>query len=273
MINTDLKSIIEAKSPGFFEKWPGFVSTVLLRTLERVVHTRELQDFFARHGEKRNWEFIEAIFDYLDFSYCVSEEALSHIPAEGRLICVANHASGPLDGLILLHLIGRVRQDVKIVLTDLLAELEQLVDLFLLYDQYATRLQKRNILAIRKSLLAEQAVIFFPAGEVTKLSWRGLQEKSWMAGPLTLARKYDVPILPMHLQDRNSLGYYLSAGLHQNLSTLLLAHEMYKKRSRRVPVTTGDLIPGEQFRAETLDVSLQAERLKNEVYQLEKRGI
>lgn len=271
MINTDLKSIIEAKSPGFFKKWPGFVSATLLRTLEGIVHVREVQDFFAKYGDKRNWEFIDVLFEYLDFSYQVSEEALHKIPTEGRLICVANHASGPLDGLILLHLIGRVRQDVKIVLTDLLAEVGQLGDLFLLYDQYASGLQKRNILAIRKSLMAEQAVIFFPAGEVTKLSRRGLREKSWMAGPITLAGKYDVPILPVHLQDRNSLLYYLCASLNENLSTLLLMHEMFKKRSRRVPVTVGELISSEQLRAQELDAGIQAERLKDEVYRLGKQ--
>ena len=271
MINTDLKSIIEAKSPGLFEKWPPFISNTILRTLERLVHIRELQDFFAKHGEKQNWEFIEAVFEYLDFSYRCSEEALQKIPAEGRLICVANHASGPLDGLVLLHLIGRVRKDVKIVLTDLLAELEQLGDLFLLYDQYASKLQKKNILAIRKSLQQEQAVIFFPAGGVTKLSWQGLRETSWMAGPITLASKYDVPILPVHLQARNSLLYYLSAKIHHNFSTLLLAHEMFNKRSQRVPVTVGELTPASQLQDEKFDASAQAERLKELVYRLGKQ--
>ena len=270
MINTDLKSIIEAKSPGFFEKWPRFVSAAILRTLEGIVHAKEVQEFFVKYGEKRDWEFIKVLFEYLDFSYRVDEDALQRIPAEGRLICVANHATGPLDGLILLHLIGRVRQDVKIVLTDLLAEVKQLEDLFLLYDQYASRLQKKNILAIRKSLLAEQAVIFFPAGEVTKLSWQGLREKSWMAGPITLAGKYDVPILPMHLQARNSWLYYLSAKLHPDLSTLLLMHEMFNKRAQRVPVTIGELIPGDRLRAEGLDAGEQADRLKELVYQLGK---
>lgn len=271
MINTDLKSIIEAKSPGFFEKWPGFISMTLLRTLERLVHIKELQDFFAQHGEKRNWEFIDAVFEFLDFSYLADEGALQRIPAEGRLICVANHATGPLDGLVLLHMIGRVRQDVKIVLTDLLAELEQLGDLFLLYDQYASKLQKKNILAIRKSLMEEQTVIFFPAGGVTKLSWHGLREADWMAGPITLAHKYDVPILPVHLQARNSLIYYLSAKIHHNFSTLLLAHEMFGKRSIRVPVTIGDLIPASQLQDEHFDAVAHAQRLKDVVYQLGKK--
>ncbi|PID60402.1 hypothetical protein CSB45_00310 [candidate division KSB3 bacterium] len=270
MLKTDLKSIIEAKRPGFFEKQPRVVSAAILKILEHVVHFKELQDFFEQYGDRRNLEFVESVFSYLDVSYQLDEEDLHKIPPEGPLICVANHATGPLDGLVLLKLIGQVRQDVKIVLTDLLAELEQLRDLFLLYDQYALKLQKKNILAIRKSLQQEQAVIFFPAGEVTKLSWQGLRESSWMAGPITLAGKYDVPILPVHLQARNSLLYYLSAKVNRHLSTLLLSHEMFAKRSQQIPVTIGDLIPASLLRDEHFDAAAQAERLKDIVYQLGK---
>ena len=74
MINTDLKAIIESKSPGFFERYPGFLSTALLRTLERIVHADELLEFFNKHGDKKTWQFIDAVFEYLDFSYVVTEE-------------------------------------------------------------------------------------------------------------------------------------------------------------------------------------------------------
>lgn len=264
----DLKTLIESKSPGFFRKLPGFASHALLRTFEKIVHADELSAFFALHGDKTQWEFIEAVFAYLNFTYIVDEAARQHIPATGRLICVANHATGPLDGLILLHLIGAVRQDVKIVLTDLLAGLDNLAALFLVYDQYATRLQKQNIQAIRQALLAEQAVIFFPAGEVTKLTWRGLREKPWQPGPVSLARKYAAPILPVKLQARNSWLYYLVSRLHRHLGTMLLAHEMFGKRACTVPVAVGELLPATEFTAAQNDVYAQSQQLREQVRQL-----
>ncbi len=273
MLNTDLKSIIETKSPGFFQRFPSFLASALLRTLERIVHLEELHDFFARHGEKTDWQFIEAVFDYLDSSYTVPDRDVHNIPAQGRLICVANHATGPLDGLILLHLIGRVRQDVKIVLSDVLAELEQLRNLFLLYDLYTPQLQKQNILAIRRALLDEQAVIFFPAGQVTKLSWHGLKEQDWQLGPVSLARKYHVPILPVRLHARNSQLYYLSAILHRNFSTLLLSHEMFRQRSHVVPVTIGHLFPSDHFRIPQADIPIQTDILREYVHQLGNKNV
>ncbi len=56
----------------------------------------------------------------------MSEAQLEHIPASGRVIIVANHPIGSLDGLALLRLLGRIRPDVKIVANQLLAQLTPL---------------------------------------------------------------------------------------------------------------------------------------------------
>jgi putative hemolysin len=265
---SDLKTLIESKSPGFFQKLPGFLSNALLWVFEQTVHVDELVEFFTLHGDKLNWQFIEAIFAYLKVSYVVPEADRHRIPATGRLICVANHATGPLDGLILLHLIGSVRTDVKIILTDLLAGLDNLSDLFLVYDQYSSRLQKQNIQAIRQAILAEQAVIFFPAGEVTKLTRWGIREQTWQTGPVALACKYGVPILPVAIHARNSWLYYLVALLHRNLSTMMLSHEMFRKRSRTIPVTIGGLLPATRLTAAEADVHAQSQQLRKYVHQL-----
>lgn len=263
-----LRTIIESKNPAFFERLPPAISGLLLRALERIVHLDELVEFFDQHGDQCNWDFIQAIFDYLDFAYTVSDEDRRRIPAEGRLICVANHPQGALDGLILLHLIGTVRRDVKVLLTDLLAKLDNLTDLFLLFDQYTAGLQKSNILAIRQALYAEQCVIFFPSGQVTKLTRRGLREQDWMAGPVACARKYYAPILPVAIQAYNSLLYYVLSPLNPHFATLLLAHEMFRKRDARIPVRIGTPLPATLFTESSDDAAAQSQRLREHVYAL-----
>lgn len=260
-----LKTIIESKNPTFFTRLPPAVSGLLLRTLERIVHLDELCDFFDTHGDARNWDFIEAVFEYLDYGYTVSDSDLAHIPAEGRLICVSNHPQGPLDGLILLHLIGRVRRDVKIFLTDLLAQLENLSDLFLPFDQYSAGLQRQNLLAIRHTLFAEHALIFFPAAHVTKFGWRGLRDGRWHNGPVSCARKYNAPILPVAIKASNSPLYYALSLFNKHLSTLLLTHEMFAKRGARIPVNVGTLLPYGRFAHSGDNVSVQSQALRGHV--------
>ena len=69
----DLKTIIESKSPGFFQKLPGFLSNALLWIFAQIVHADELVEFFTLHGDKSNWQFIEAVLAYLKVSYVVTE--------------------------------------------------------------------------------------------------------------------------------------------------------------------------------------------------------
>ncbi len=261
-----LRTIIESKNPTFFQRLPKVVSGTLLRTLERIVHIDELSQFFELHGDEKNWDFINSAFEYLDFAYTVSDEDRRRIPPEGRLICVANHPQGALDGIIMLHLIGTVRKDVKVLLTDLLAKLENLTDLFLLFDQYATGLQKKNILAIRQTLLEEHGIVFFPAGQVTKLTRRGLRDQDWMTGPVSCARKYHAPILPVAIKAYNSRLYYALSPLNRHFATLLLSHEMFRKRGARIPVRVGNLIPDSVFLESDADIATQSQLLRDHVH-------
>ena len=268
LTHIEIRSLIETKSPQFFRKIPGFAGHAIVYALERLIHVRELNEFLAQHGHKISWDFVDAMFEYLDFGYILDEEARQHIPAQGRLLCVANHTLGPLDGLALLKVIGEVRKDVRIVASDVLQEVENVSDLILPYDLYSTKLQKRNIIGITRALQQEQAVIFFPAGEVAKLTRRGITDAPWRQGPVRLAQKYDVPILPIHVNARHSTLYYFVALLYPHLSTFLLPHESLKKRSKRIRITIGEPLLYEHLAAQSSDISSQTRFLRQHVYQL-----
>ena len=260
-----LKKAIEQKWPHFFAKFPNFLTPVFLRVLERITHTQEIQTFFKQHSHTVNWEFIDAVFEYLDFRCLVSDDDIKKIPSKGKLICVANHSLGFLDGLSLLKTIGTVRQDVKIVVNDVLAPVENLTDLFLFYDLYSTGMQRKNVEKIRQALLEENAVIFFPAGSVAKLTVRGIRERPWRQGPVLFARKYGVPVLPIYVNANNSLLYYLVTLINPGLSTLFLPHEMLKKKSQRITLKIGEPIPKEVFGRQNINVVTQTEFLKKHV--------
>lgn len=270
-VEIDLRTLIESKNPQFFQQFPDMFSAGILHILEKIVHVRELEDLFTVHANKKNWEFIDAIFEHLDFTYLLSDKDKCKIPAEGKLICVANHTLGALDGLTLLKTIGAIRKDVKIVASDLLFGLKNLSDLFLPYDIYSSKPQKTNILAIKESLLDEQAIIFFPAGEVSKLTLSGIKDAFWHNGPVYFARKYDVPILPIFVDAKNSLLYYLIALIHRDFSTFFLPQELFKKRSKTIRLKIGDPIPKDVFHSHIMDISTQTLLLRKHVYGIGKQ--
>ncbi len=268
LTHIDIRAIIQDKNPQFFRNMPKVAGNVMVSALERLIHVRELNHFLAQHGHKDGWDFVDAMFAYLDFGYRLTGESLSYIPAEGKLLCVANHTLGPLDGLALLKVISEVRQDVQIVASDVLQSVENLSKLILPYNLYSTKLQKRNIIGITRALLQDQAVIFFPAGEVAKLTRRGITDAPWRPGPVRLAQKYDVPILPIHVTARHSPLYYLVALLHKEFSTFLLPHESLKQRGNRIIVTIGRPLRHAYLNAQTSDISRQTLLLRQTVYQL-----
>ncbi len=266
----DLRKVIEAKSPGFFRVLPGFLSTVVLRFLERVNNLDEVRAFFESHADTGSWEFIDAVFDHLNFRCLVSDEEIAKIPATGRLICVANHTLGALDRLSLLKIIGAVRKYLKIVVNDILRPLENMREMFLFYDLYSTKLQKTNIQKIRSALSDESAVIFFPSGKVAKLTAKGVREGPWQNGPVSLAQKYRTPVLPVYVNASSSILYYIVSYFNPELASLFLSQAMFSKRSQSITARIGDLIPNEVLNQQGRDVTEQTVFLRNHVLGLRK---
>lgn len=59
--------------------------------------------------------FAARLLESLDIRFTVDEGDLARIPQRGPAIVVANHPYGILDGLILIVILDRVRQDSKVL--------------------------------------------------------------------------------------------------------------------------------------------------------------
>ena len=79
----------------------------------------------------------------------------------GRLIIIANHPIGSLDGLALLKLVSEVRDDVKIVANDWLTELKPLEPMLLPVNVFGEKPQPSDLRNIREHLHNESCVIIF----------------------------------------------------------------------------------------------------------------
>lgn len=68
----------------------------------------------------RGIEFVEQVLNHFCFSFAASDHQRENVPASGRVMIIANHPIGSLDGLALLKMVYDIRSDVKIVANDLL---------------------------------------------------------------------------------------------------------------------------------------------------------
>jgi putative hemolysin len=274
-MNLDVKQLIISKNPHFFDRCPRFLTNLLISFLQKLLHLSEIENFLTRNSDKKGLALINEIFEYLDFSFYISNKDHAKIPDEGKLICVANHPLGALDSLALLKAVCEIRKEVKIVANDLLISLEGLRDLMLPYDIFSSRPQRKQLENIIKAINNDEAVIFFPAAEVSRLGWRGVRDKSWQNGPVYFAQKYQVPILPVYITGKNSSFFYILSFISKKFSMFLLAHEIYKKRGKNITLKIGDPIPAQTFAAGFVRPRMQTRLLRKHVYLIgkNKKGI
>jgi putative hemolysin len=268
MINIEQAMI--RKFPGFATQ-PKMIRKPAVSFLKKVIYQDEVNAFLEKNRALKSFEFIDAVFDYFNFSYAVSARDRANIPAEGRLVIIANHPIGSLDGLALLKLIGEVRSDVKIIANDLLMNFSNLHGLFIPVDNMGAGSALRSYRATLAALEREEAVVVFPAGEVSRASPTGVKDSRWRPGFLHFVRKTSAPLLPVHIAAKNSLLFYGASMLFKPLGTALLAHEMFNKRSHTIRFSVGEAISAKQLHTEQLHDRTLVKRLKKHVYQIGRK--
>ncbi|WP_415892171.1 lysophospholipid acyltransferase family protein [Neptuniibacter sp. PT8_73] len=257
------------KFPDFDAKPTPFKRSAL-HMLRKLVHEKEINTFLAKNKDAHGFEFIDRVLDYFNFGYSISNHDRANIPSSGRVVIIANHPLGALDGLSLLKLVGEVRRDVKIVANDVLMNFDPISNLFLPVDNLKGNTRKKNIEGIVDALRQEQAVIVFPAGEVSRAGITGIKDDKWNSGFLRIARKANAPILPVFIGGKNSPLFYSVSYLNKNFSTIMLAREMFKQYSVTIKIKVGEAIPYSQIDAVPVSTAEKTKLLKKHLYRIAK---
>ncbi len=234
-----LEQRLQQRFPHWFRGRRAAIARPLLRGIERWSRLDVIDAFLAANRHVRGFAFVAAALEFLGARHEVDDGALARIPAQGRLLIVANHPSGALDALALLDAVGKVRRDVRIVANDFLSALDNIGELLLPVRILGGRPSADSLRAVETALAQGECVIVFPAGEVSRLGPRGVRDTRWRCGFLRFARACDAPVLPVRIQARNSALFYGASALFKPAGTALLAREMFARRARRIALRIG----------------------------------
>lgn len=264
-----VENVVTSRFPDFPQRNPTVYKTVVavLRLLFREV---EFRRFAERYPHLTGFDFVEQALDHFDFGVTVSDRERERIPAWGRVVIVANHPIGSLDGLALLKLVSKVRRDVKVVANEVLGAVEPLQNLLLPVDAFGARSTRDNLRAIEQHLQNDGAVIIFPAGEVSRMGATGVKDSAWRHGFLRFATKTKAPILPMFVDARNSAFFYSLSFFARPLSTLWLVREMFKHNNKNMRVRIGQAIPFETYSTLPLDSRAKVKLFRRHIYKIGK---
>jgi 1-acyl-sn-glycerol-3-phosphate acyltransferase len=290
----EIEKLFGTKNPGLLRILPKFI----FRYLRRVIHEDQVNSMIYEHRYKYGLEFVASILGDFGCNIKVSVPAfkpefqpglnkvysttgneteygreLTHlIPPAGRFIIASNHPLGGLDGLALLHVVGKVRPDIVFPVNDLLLHIPGLQPLFIPINKHGTN--NENIRIIEETFASDKTVLYFPAGLVSRKSSEGvIRDLEWKKTFISKSKKYKRDIIPVYISGHNSDFFYNLAnwrrkiGVKANIEMLFLPDEMFKQKGKLVRIIFGKPIPYTTFDKTRSDV-LWAEFIKNIVYKL-----
>jgi len=265
----DVEKTLSLKYPSILN-YPAMVRNFCVYLLKKILHQEEINNFLT-HGEAyKGFDFVEAVLEYFNFGYTVSNKDKANIPSSGRVIIIANHPLGALDALALIALVKEVRSDIKILANDVLMQIEPLNMLLIPIDNLGGNTARDSLKKVYDALERDEALIVFPSGEVSRAQPTGIKDTKWKKGFLKFAQKSNSPILPVFIDAKNSPTFYTLSLINKKISTFLLASEMFKKRSKVINFKIGEMIAYKTLQSSGFSDTVLINLLKKHLYKISK---
>ncbi len=255
-----VEQVLEKQYPRFSAQ-PNIIKKPTLAFMKRLMRETDINDFLFSNQDAIGLDFIDRVFAYFNFSYHTNAQDKTRIPTSGRVVIFANHPMGALDSLVLIKLVSERRRDIKIVSNNI-------VENFSALKNYALALDNNIDSTIEQALTQEQAVIIFPAEDVSRVRPTGVKDTFWRASFLKAAKKAKAPLLPVRIHAKNSLLFYSASMLFKPFGNAMLAREMFKKHSCKIAISIGEIIPTHGVDTDHLHNRTVIKRLKKHLYRL-----
>ncbi|MFQ1699802.1 lysophospholipid acyltransferase family protein [Loktanella agnita] len=235
--------LIAERAPWLFKNRPG--TRMIRQSLNRMLAYNATVDL-AKTLEHAPADTIMQTMGHR-LAQTVTVSGLGNIPAHGPALIVANHPSGIADGIILHHLIAATRPDAYFFANrDILRVFPQMETMIAPVEwrkELRSHAKTRETMGYMRKATAEGRLgVIFPSGRLAKRRGLRLFERPWMASAAMLARKFDLPVIPVNIQARNSVLFYLFDLIHPTLRDITLFHETLNKAKQPYQVTVGEPI-------------------------------
>jgi putative hemolysin len=235
--------------------WP-VLRTALYAILD-YGKARRMADAIAPMGGRAA---IDHLSDLL--SVRVTARGLDRVPRSGRLVVVCNHPTGIADGVAVYDALKPLRPELMFYANADAHRVCPRFDEILIPVEWVeakrTRDRTRLTLAMtREAMEAERALVIFPAGRLARWSpTKGMADPVWASSAFSVARKYEAPILPIHVDGPTSRLFHLFHQFSGELRDMTLFHELLNKRRKAFRLTVGPPIPHGALPADAGDAAL-----------------
>lgn len=247
----DRRTLTYANS--FDDRWTSLAIKAIEWMTGKITILRMVNRFEKQNADYRGNKFWRGALNIMGIDLVTPQEQIDRIPLEGPVVVVANHPHGMVDGMIFADLIGRRRQDYRILTRSVLTGLDEAATSFMIpvpfpHDPEA---QKKMVEMRAKTMahLKEGGVVaLFPSGVVMSSdSWFGPAiEREWNVFTAQLIRRSGARVVPIFYPGANSRWYQIANRISPILRQGLLLHEIVRSCNKpQAPVVGEPLTDGQ----------------------------
>ncbi|HET6161630.1 MAG TPA: 1-acyl-sn-glycerol-3-phosphate acyltransferase [Dongiaceae bacterium] len=200
------------------------------------------------------------------------------VQRQDRLVVIANHPYGLLDGIAICALAEKLGRPFKILAHSQLMRVPELTPYFLPIDFNETDDATRNNIEARRRALAAlhagETIVIFPAGGVSTAPLKfpldrfaRADDLPWKNFAYRLIRSAEATVLPLYFVGQNGPMFHAASKVNLAWRISLLVGELNKRRGKPIQVRVGRPIPSTEM-AGIPSAALAIRELRARVYAL-----
>lgn len=257
----DVEKILKEKAYKLYRWLPRFV----INWLKKKLHENEINHAMEVLKDDEGLEFNRKALDMLGVK--VHSSNIDLVPKTGSIIIAANHPLGGLDGMSLIKSVGEVRPDVRFFVNDILKNLKNYGEVFVAVNKVGAS-STRSLRTMEDVFMTNCAVLFFPAGLVSRKINGKVRDLKWKKSFVTQAIDHKRMIQPVFIEGENSKFFYNFAnfrkkiGIKANIEMLFLPDEMFVAKDKNVKIHYS-----KPFDSKILDKSKSDQQWANLIYE------
>lgn len=247
ILQVDIDGVFKKKNPKVYKWIPRFV----LSWIKGILHQKEINDVLRETAELNLTDANFATYVIKDkLNSNTQVLGIENVPKEGGVILVSNHPLGGMDGMVILQELSKVRNDIRVIVNDILSEIPNFKESFLYVNKLGSK-AKESLAKIEASYAKGDAMVVFPAGLCSRKINGTIQDLEWQKSFVSRAKKYNLPVVPMYFEGKNSNRFYNIAnwrkrlGIKTNIEMFFLVDELYRQKNSEFKLFIGKPIPPE----------------------------
>lgn len=237
----------------FPNPWKAFTIRVMEWLTGKIPLLRIVRRF-EKLGLVEGQEFWSRALGVMGIELQTPLAQIQHIPKDGPVVIVANHPHGLVDGMVLAHLIGHVREDYKILTRSLLTGVDE-IDPFMIPVPFPHEENARELgLAMRANAMAHLkgggVIVLFPSGHVasSETMFGPAIEGGWNPFTAKMIQRSGATVVPIYFPGQNSRAYQIADKISPTIRQGLLIHEVVHACNRPQKPVVGAPIPPEEVK-------------------------